>query len=473
MLAALRDGAKRWLIERRHHANLARCRTLGLQQGMHPRNWGAAVSDAGHLLVGGCDVATLAAEFGTPLLVVDRRRLEADFRGFRDGFAAQYPQLDIAYSYKTNPLPAVLSVLNELGALAEVISHFELWLALKLQVPPARIVFNGPGKGREAIELAVCSGVKMINIDSLEEIDTVAWAARSAGRRQNVGVRVVGSVGWAGQFGLSMRDGSAFEAFQRLSRRPQLAPLGLHAHLGTGLRDVAAYLQVADEMTAFARQLRAQLGVRIDYFDFGGGFGVPTVRPFDRWDERLIRNGRPPAPVDAAAAPTPTDFARGVIDIVRRHHPAGDPLLPTVALEPGRALTSSAQCLVLRVMGVKQGQSGTPSVILDGGRNLALPTGYESHELVAATQALKPHVRRYNFYGPLCHPGDCLFTAKSFPAVQPGDPVAIMDAGAYFVPNQTNFSHPRPAAVMVAHGSATLIRRRESFDDIVRRDLVA
>lgn len=469
LLSPLRARAARLLIDQRHRLNQVRRQALGLQEGLPPQAWGASVSALGHLEIGGCDVSDLAREFGTPLLVIDRCKLEADYHRFRNSFLALHPQIDIGFSYKTNPLPGVISVLHELGALAEVISHFELWLALKLRVAPERILFNGPGKGREAIELAVGRGVKLINLDGLEEIGVVAAAARSAGRRQHVGVRVVTSVGWSAQFGLSIRAGDAFEAFRRLRHEQDLLPIGLHVHLGTGIRDVQTYLQAVGEVMAFASELRSQLGVEISYFDFGGGFGVPTVRPFDAWDERLMRHGRPPAPIDIDAAPSPAAYARGVVETVRRFHPPAG-AQPTLAFEPGRALTSSAQCLVLRVLTVKRGKADTPIVILDGGRNLALPASYENHELLPVTRAGQKAARRYDFYGPLCHPNDCLLTQKLFPLVEPDEFVALMDAGAYFVPNQTNFSHPRPAAVMVANGSAKLIRRRESFDDMVVRD---
>jgi diaminopimelate decarboxylase len=210
--------------------------------------------------------------------------------------------------------------------------------------------------------------------------------------------------------------------------------------------------------------------VEISYFDLGGGFGVPTVQQFDSWDYRLMRNGRPPAPIDVATAPTPSDYARGIVEVMRRFHPTAGVNQPTLVLEPGRALTSSAQSLVLQVLSVKRGSRDSPTVILDGGKNLALPTGYECHELLPVTRASQKADRRYNFFGPLCHPSDDLFVEKAFPPVEPGDLVAIMDAGAYFVPNQTNFSHARPPAVLVEKGKATLLRARESFEDIVMRD---
>jgi diaminopimelate decarboxylase len=471
MLESLRERAKRLLIERRHRANEARRAALGQRDGLPPSRWGAAVSAAGDLLIGGCAVADLAEQFGTPLLVVDRNRLETDYARFEAAFASLYPQVEIAYSYKTNPLPGALAVLHELGAAAEVISYFELWLALQLGVPPARIVLNGPGKGRDAIDLAVARGVKLINVDSAEEIGPVAAAARRAGRRQAVGVRVVTSVGWSAQFGLPLRGGAAFDAFRRLRFTAELEPIGLHVHLGTGLRDAPTYLRAVRETLDFARALRAELGIDIRCFDLGGGFAVPTVREFDVWDERLMRHRRPPAPIDPEATPEPSAYARAIVDLVRRFHPGnGGAPPPALIFEPGRAVSSSAQSLVLRVLAIKDTTAGAPAVILDGGKNLAAPLAYEWHELLPARGCTRARDRRYHFFGPLCHPGEQLFVAKEFPPLSSGDAVAVMDAGAYFVPNQTNFSQPRPAAVLVHDGRATLLRERETFEDIVQRD---
>lgn len=471
MLAALLSHGKRALLARRHARNETRRAALGEHDGLPPGLWGATVSERGDLVIGGCEVAALASEFATPLLVVDRARLAADYRRFAGAFRSRYPHVQIAYSYKTNPLPGALRVLHDLGALAEVISHFELWLALRLGVAPERIVLNGPAKGYTTLELAVRKGVRLINIDSPDEIRPLAAAARGAGRRQAVGVRVVASVGWSAQFGLAIADGAALAAFRRLRRTPELDPVGLHLHLGTGIRSAATYQRAVHETVQFARAVRSECGIEIGCFDLGGGFGVPTVRTFEAWDERLMRHGHPPGPIDADGAVTPCACADGIAAALREFRPANGAPPPSLILEPGRALTSAGQTLILRVLGVKDLPSGKRAVLLDGGKNLALPTGYEWHELLAVTGTGRRRDRRYDFYGPLCHPGERLFVGKAFPDLAAGDLVAIMDAGAYFVPNQTNFSHPRPAAVLVADGRATLVRRRETFEDIVARDL--
>jgi diaminopimelate decarboxylase len=447
--------------------NDRRRRELGQDRGLPPSHWGATVAD-GRLRIASCDVADLSAKYGTPLYVVDERRLRNDFSSFSGAFEALYPKVEVGCSYKTNPLPGVLRILHDCGALAEVISHFELWLALELGVSPSNIIFNGPAKTPEAIDLAVAGGVKLINVDSLEECDRIADAARRHGVRQPVGVRVVTSVGWQAQFGLRLHSGEARAAFDRIRALQPLEPIGLHVHLGTGIKDIPLYLQAIREMLEFARELERATGIRLRYFDFGGGFGVPTVQPLGVWDSRMTLNGYPVGPVETDKTPRPADYAKAICALMREYY--DEAALPTIAFEPGRAITSQAQSLLLSVLAAKHGRDGINRVILDGGKNLALPTGYEYHEILPATRMDAPIEGQFNFYGPLCHPGDVLAVGKPFPKIEPGDVVAIMDAGAYFVPNQMNFSNPRPAAVVVRDGEARLIRERESFADIVRLD---
>ncbi|MEP6609638.1 MAG: hypothetical protein ABJA83_13290 [Burkholderiaceae bacterium] len=470
MYSAARSLVKRALIRSVNARNERERRRLQQGDGIEPAAWGARVNAAGNLEIDGVDVAQLAAEHGTPLHVVSRSRLLDDYQRFESSFKGVYPNIGVSYSYKTNPLPGVIKILHDAGALAEVISHFELWLALELGVAPEKIIFNGPGKTREAIELAVSRGIGMINIDSVAEIDDIAHAALRFGRKQNVGVRVITSVGWSSQFGLRIASGAAMAAFNRIRQHRQLTASGVHVHLGSGIRDVEIYLQAVRDTLDFAHSVRVSTGLQITQLDLGGGFGVPTVRPFTEWDTRLTLNGFPAGPTDISAAPRPEDYARGIVELIRKYFPESGGTLPMVIFEPGRAITSSAQCLVLKVLAIKEDRADSCNVILDGGKNIAMPLGYEVHELLAVNGAADARSRRYDFYGPLCHPGDLHFRAKSFRWLQPGDFVAVMDAGAYFIPNQMNFSHPRPAVVLVTEGHARALRQRESFDDIVRLD---
>ena len=471
MIDRLRRTAKLAVLHVLHLMDESQRRRLyGAQRSIPLRHWGVSAHDDGHLVVGGCDAVELAQRCGTPLYVVDEASLVGTYSAFRDAFLRRYPKVEIGYSYKTNPLPGVLATLHRAGASAEVISHFELWLALKLGMPGERIIFNGPGKTQEALALAVSNQIKLINIDNLDEPEAIHRVAKAHGRQQQVGVRVVPSVGWAGQFGVNIRSGAALAAFRRIAELDCLIPCGIHMHLGTGIKSVDIYVTAVKEVLEFAKSVERQLGISMSFLDFGGGFGVPTVKPYSVNDGRLMANGFPPTVLDVDAHPPLDAFAGAVGGLVSRYYPPATGDQPTVILEPGRAITSSAQTLLLRVLAVKARPDANDAVITDGGKNIALPTGYEYHELLAASKLGHPATRTYDLFGPLCHPGDILFRAIALPPIEPGDLLAIMDAGAYFIPNQTNFSNPRPAAVMVRQGHADVIRERETFEHVVARD---
>ncbi len=471
MIGALKNTLKRAFLHRIAASDRKAFAHRGLDlYGLAPSHWDLGVNDVGHLEAQGCDLVSLAREYGAPLYVVDGERLARNYRAFYDAFADHYPKVVIGTSYKTNPLPRVISALHECGACAEVISHFELWLALKLGVPGPSIIVNGPGKTREGLALAVSNQAKIINIDGLHEIEWIAGLAKKYGHRQRVGVRVVTSVGWSSQFGLGIANGDALKAFQQLREHQQVEPCGIHVHLGTGIRNIETYLKAIKEVLEFARQLKRDLDIDIRYFDFGGGFGVPTVREFSEIDVMLQANNMPVRPLDTDACPNISAYGKAISELMGQYYSLTDSAVPTLIFEPGRAITSSAQVLLLEVLATKAGANGVTNIIANGGKNIAMPTGYEYHELFVASKMNAPRSGRSSVFGPLCHPGDVLFKLKKLPAIAEGDILAIMDAGAYFVPNQMNFSNPRPSAVMLKDGKAELIRERESFADIISLD---
>lgn len=469
LFRTVKQSVKQALVQRLLREERLRREHLAADYGgLPPELWGGRIDAHGELLLGGQRLSALAREFGTPLHVVDHGRLAANVRRFLEPFAPLAPHVALATSYKTNPLPGVLSALHAAGTWAEVISQFELWLALRLGVEPARIVFNGPGKDQDAINLAVLRGVGLINADSPEELQRIADAARRLQRVQDVGLRVVASVGWRGQFGLSMASGDAERTLRQFYADPALRIRGLHLHLGTGLKDLPQYLQAVREMLELGQRLTAA-GVHIDCYDLGGGFGVPTVRTRDAWDDRLESLGHPARLADPAECPMPADYAAALLPLLgeytaRQTHPV------QFLFEPGRAITSDAQVLLLSVLGVKPGPDGAPQVILDAGKNVALPLEWETHQIFAVSRMNEPQAVPQDLYGPLCHPGDVVARRRALPELRAGDVLAVMDAGAYFIPNQMNFSHPRPAVVMVDAGRPRLIRRRERFEDVVRLD---
>ncbi len=471
MIRFLRLQIKKLLLGRIHAADLRRREGLSRFGELPPSHWGLQ-SQQGRLAAGGQFLGDLASEFDTPLYVVHRERLRRDFQAFRETFLRHYPKIDVGYSYKTNPLPGVLGELHKLDAGAEVISEFELWLARRLGVPPERIILNGPGKSRTSLEQAVDLGIKLINIDSWDEIELLDDISRRRGKTQSVALRVVTSVGWSSQFGVPLAGGEALRAFAKLRDCKHLDPCGVHIHLGTGLKEPATYFQAIEELLVLGRALEREHGIRLRCYDLGGGFGIPTVKSYSEWDTRLMLNDLPPTVHAGASCPPLEEYAKGIAERVLRYYPepAGQPEL---VFEPGRAITSQAQMLLVRVLTIKESAAGKRIAIVDGGKNIAVPLGYEFHEILPVDKMAEPLSEiPYDVFGPLCHPDDRLLRRKRFPELQPGDVLAIMDAGAYFVPNQRNFSNPRPGAVMVDEGFKEVIRRPENYEDIVRLDPV-
>jgi diaminopimelate decarboxylase len=466
----IKEQLKKLLMHRAKVRDAKRRLRLGMSgHDLLPHHWDAGVNERGHLVLGGCDAVDLAYRFGTPLHVVDLARLQNNFIKFRNAFQCQYPRVEIGYSYKTNPLPGAILHLHQWGAFAEVISGFELWLALELGVPAERIIVNGPGKDHDMLELAVAKRVRIINIDNLDEPETIQRHCVKNHVEQEVGVRVVTTVGWSSQFGLSIRTGAAKRAFELLMRQDRLRPSGIHLHLGTGISNDEIYVTAIREVLDFAKTIERDLGIQIKFLDFGGGFGVPTVRSFSQMDRWLIANEDPPMVVEVGAQPKLDRYGERIGTLLREYYP-DESTAPTLFFEPGRAITSSAQTLLLRVLAIKEANGKTQSVILNGGVNLAMPVMWEYHEILAAGKLNRECEALYRLCGPLCHPGDVLAAAKRLPRLETGDILAIMDAGAYFIPNQTNFSNPRAAAVIAQDGSAELVREREPFAHIVSLD---
>ena len=413
----------------------------------------------------------LGERFGFPLHVVNVDRLRDNARRFLRDASGTARGCEVFYSYKTHPVPGVLRLLHAQGLGAEVISHYELWLARRLGVPPERIVFNGPSKSEEAIRDAVAAGIGLLNINHREEVAVVARIAAALGRRARVGIRIAVGGGWHGQFGTSIDDGDALAAFTTALREPSLDVVGLHAHRGGMIRSVAALTQFVTQVLAFADRLRVELGFEPEILDLGGSLGTPTVAPLSYREMRLNRAfGRDVTEPVPAAALSIDAYCAAVMAQVDAHYRAGARRRPRIFLEPGRAVTGDAQLLLASVLSIKQ-QGSRRFAILDAGINLAEACRSEHHFLFAANRAAEARSAQHTLVGPICTPGDTLYWSVRLPALQPNDSLAIMDSGAYFVPFATSFSFPQPAIVAVEHGEARLLRRAETFEDLTSLDV--
>ncbi|MGD0336872.1 MAG: hypothetical protein ABSB18_07250 [Candidatus Omnitrophota bacterium] len=433
--------------------------------------WGLKINKNGHLMIGGCDCIELAKEYGTPIHVVDKKILQDNYNDFCESFKSNNINFEVFYSYKTNPVPGILKVLHDSGAGAEVISPYELWLAFKLGVNPSSIIYNGPDKSDQALKVAIENKIKLININSFNEIERIRNIAERLRTQVNIGVRLSTSVGWADQFGLPIQSGEAFKAFERLSEIECMNIEAVHMHLGSGFKNTFIYKKAIEDTVCFLDKLKNKLGIRIKYLDLGGGFGVSTTAVFSKFESRCHRIlNRPCSPPDINNTPNMAIFAKKIVSTVRIECEKLKVPLPSLIFEPGRIITGSAQILLANVGDLKEDDAKCKFAILNAGINIAQPATSEYHEIFVSNKMNASYKNIYRIVGPICMVGDILYSAKKLPELNVGDVVAIMDSGAYFVPLSNNFSFPRPAVIMVSNGDHSILREGESYEEMARLD---
>lgn len=453
---------------------------------------GGAVAEAAQLLLerrsgrlhlDGHDLVALAEEHGSPLYVASARTLRERCGEMAAAFRDYPRDVQLHFSYKTNPVAGVLQVLHACGVGAEVVDGYELWLARRLGVPPERIVFNGPNKTAGELREAVDAGAGLVVVDHLAELERLEAAAAEGGRAQPIALRVCPGVtprrvnfssvtgSRRNQFGLDLRSGELDAAIARAVRSPHLRLRGMMAHIGSGIHDLASF------RAAVARVLDAQAaahaaGAAPDLIDLGGGLGVRCSYEFTTLEMlAYLGLGRLPRPRPCGPADLVARYAGVLTEAITRGCARRGIPVPDLVLEPGRALVSDAQVLLLTVGAVRERPGAGRFAVADGGAmTVSMMFMSEYHALLLANREA-PLEGRTSLFGRLASPMDVVYRNCPLPRLAPGDIVAVMDAGAYFTSTATNFGGPRPGVVLVDGTAGTLVRRRETFEDLARVEL--
>ena len=379
---------------------------------------------------------------------------------------------EVFCSYKTNPVPGILEFLHARGLGAEVVSEYELWLALRLGVHPRAIVYNGPSKSEESLVSALRSGIGLINLNSRSEIEQLALLARKVGRRPNVGIRVVVPGALGGQLGERIDTGAALDSFREALRSEDLHVVALHSHFNGEIVSPSQLDAYLSALLSFADELHERLGLNLRIFDVGGNLTCATVSRLSLQARRLaVTLGCEPRLRRPDSVLSIDDYVRRVVARVESHFAERHWPTPRIFVEPGRALTSNAQMLLCQVIDVRDAdEMGLRWAVVDAGIHIAEPLGTEWHQLlpICPRPGASPHL--YRLTGPSCMVSDQLYPAWTLPELAPGDGLAVMDTGAYFVASSTPFSFPRPAIVMLDRGRERELRCAETFDDLVALD---
>lgn len=417
----------------------------------------------GDLVCEAVPVHDLVPRFGTPLYVYSAATLALHLQRMQTAFAPLDPL--ICFSIKSCPNLHILRFLAERGSGFDVVSGGELARALHIGAPPGKIVYAGVGKTSREIATALEAGIRTFNVESESELEQLIEIGRALSCRPTLALRVNPDVDphtheytttgrKETKFGVDIERAAG--VFRRYARAPEVRLTGIHLHLGSPVNELVPYERAIARALDLIDQLRHD-GYDIDTLDIGGGFGAH------------YRGGEAPAAADYARVIVPLLQGRGL----------------RVILEPGRSIAANAGILVTRVLHTKQSGARRFIIVDAAMTDLIRPALYGAFHFVWPVHAgvRLPLDRRtpsgagdlleYDIVGPVCESGDFLARERRLPPVERGELLAIFTAGAYGMSMASQYnSRPRPAEVLVQGDSARLIRRRETFEDLIAPELV-
>jgi diaminopimelate decarboxylase len=400
---------------------------------------------------GGVPLADLAARFGTPLYAYSADMIAARYREVDQAFSG-YPHT-LHYALKANSTLAIARLVRGLGAAADANSGGEIEVALRAGFTPEEIVFTGVGKSEAELARAIELGVRSINAESEGEIERIDRIASARGTRARVAVRVnpdidarshphISTGRKNNKFGVAIED--AREMCLRMRDRQGVRIVGLHSHVGSQITHLEPLQHAAEALATLACELR-RAGILIEHLDIGGGLGIPY---------------------EGQTVPSAAEYAAAVLPMVKKTG-------LTLILEPGRFLVGQAGVLITRVVDIKPQAGGKLFVIVDAGMTeLMRPMLYGAFHRIEPVVAGAAPEALVDFVGPVCETTDTLGKDRRLPEPAVGDLMVVFDAGAYGSVMASNYNRrPMPAEVLIQHGQATLVRRRQTIDDLVALEL--
>ena len=389
----------------------------------------------------------LAKKYDTPLYVYDFNHFTKQYNELKKAFKAR--KSIIAYAVKANSNLSVIKHFANLGSGADCVSIGEVKRALLAGVDKYKIIFSGVGKRDDEIKEALVKDILMINVESEAELARVHDIAKSLGKVARISIRVNPNIDpkthpyistglHENKFGVDIETAKKMYIFAKKSE--YLNPVGIHFHIGSQLTELEPIREASQIVADLVRSLNA-INIDIKFFDVGGGLGIRYK------DEKLIK---------------PYDYAQAILSTL-----SGLDL--TIICEPGRFLVGNGGYFLTKVLYEKV-NGDKRFIIVDGAMNdLIRPSLYNAYHKIEILSSVKnPEISKANIVGPVCESGD--FFAKNIdaPKTNPGDLVVIHSAGAYGFTMSSNYnSRPRAAEVAVENGSDRLIRRRETFEDLI------
>ena len=425
----------------------------------------ANINIAGNLEIGGCDTVSMAQKFGTPLYVYDESTIRVMAKTYLHEFSSRYPDTTVAYASKAFLNKEMSRIADEEGLSLDVVSGGEIAVAMSTGFPAERMYFHGNNKTLQELSEAINVGIGTIVVDGFQELDLLNEIAKGKGMTQGIMLRLSPSVDahthghtTTGildvKFGFSIESGESTVAIRQALNSSNLDLKGIHFHLGSPIFELEPYSEAIDTVLEYLVQFKDE-GLNLREFSPGGGFAIGYVR-----------NELPPEI---------SQYAEIITSMLKHKCRDLGYSEPKLIIEPGRSIVGRAGVALYTVGVIKEIPTVRTYVSLDGGMGDNIrPALYGSeYEAVAANKmSASGKEKVVTLAGKYCESGDLLVKNVPLPVLESGDIVAIPSSGAYCLAMSSNYNmNPRPAVVMVENGKSRLIRRRETYEDLMALDL--
>ncbi len=424
------------------------------------------VNENGNLSMGGCDIAEVAAKYGTPAYIMDENEIRKNCRVYTGAMKEYYDGKGLVlYASKALSCKYMYCIMREEGMGVDVVSGGELYTAIKAGFPAERIYFHGNNKTDDEIKMALREGVGTIVVDNIFELETLSRFAGDMGKTADVMFRIKPGIDahthsfvQTGQidskFGVALETGEAEDIVVKAAAMPNINVVGVHCHIGSQIFELAPFELAAEKMMNFIADMKDKHGIVMDRLNLGGGYGIKYTE-----------------------SDTPIDYDKyicAVAKVVRGISESRGVKLPYIVMEPGRSIVAEAGLTVYTVGTVKEIPGIRTYISVDGGmgdnpRYILYQSEYEAAR-VHDPNAEKTMVA--TIAGKCCESGDILIDGARLPEIKAGDLIAVLATGAYNYSMASNYNRiPRPPIVMVSGGEAKLAVKRESYDDLILNDL--
>ena len=418
------------------------------------------------LVIGGVKTTKLAEEFGTPLYVMDEELLRNNCRKYFRLFKCYENGNKVAYAGKSFLTLSMCKLVEEEGLYLDVVSGGELYTAYKANFPLERVLFHGNNKTLEEINMGVKLGVGTFVVDNLFEIEQLNQISKKEGRIQNIYLRITPGIEAhtheyikTGQidskFGFAPVGDNIINAIKRAIKLENVNLCGLHCHIGSQIFEITPYEDAAEIMLKLIKRIKDETGYLIKELDLGGGFGI------------YYSNEDKPKETE--------EYCNAILNKVDEVCKKINLEKPILVIEPGRSISGNAGITLYTIGSIKDIPSIRKYVSVDGGMTDNIrPALYNArYECIVANRVIYDSKEKVTISGKCCESGDILLKAIKIPSVLSGDLLAVMSTGAYGYSMSNNYNKiPKAAVVMVSNGESRIICKRESYDDIIKNEVI-